>query len=99
MTGLLKVLKGIDLFSGDDRLLITIDKDLQVFIKVNNKIEVDENEYKNDGIYWEIKILSDYAQRKPFMFLRHLKTFNNQIKKVLFVNSYYYFNTLENCKK
>ena len=99
MTGLLKILKGVDLFSGDDRLLIEINKDLQVFIKLNNEVEINENEFKNDGIYWEIKILTDYAQRKPLMFLRHLKTFNNQIKKVLFVNSYYDFETLEKCKK
>lgn len=98
MTGLIKVLKGVNLFENDNRLLIEINKDLQVFVKVNNEIEVDENEYKNDGTYWEIKILSDYAQRKPLMFLRHLRTFNNQIKKVLFVNSYYDFNTLENRK-
>jgi hypothetical protein len=98
MTGLIKVLKGVDIFENDTRLLICIDKDFQVFIKVNNFVEVDESIFENQAIYTEIKILSDYAKRNPLMFLRHLKTLHNQIKEVLFVNSYYDFNTLEKQK-
>jgi len=99
MTELVKVVKDLDVFENDSRLLIQINRDFQVFVKLNNVIEVDENVFENDGVWWEIKILSDYVQRKPLMFLRHLKTFHKQVKEVLFVNSYYDFDTLERCKR